>query len=396
MDCRNVAEVLDACTEPRLSDAERGALEAHLARCASCGCAWQAHVALHDLSIPPPATNLLELVIAGLPRPPVARRRSLVLVGLTLLAAGAALAAIVAVSLSQSTKNPPVVAGGRAAPDAGAVDNAAATSTAPTGAAAPDVASRTRTALPPDAVYFPAVRKAPDYPQQALKQHLDGSVTLKFTVAENGAVQDVVVKESSDPIFEPAAVRAVSEWRYLPKVVAGKRVAVRDVYTVIRFQSEFASNTPAPASSAGVLSDGIDFQDFESSIEQAWEHLSKNDLRGAELVLDELRATYQLRADQTVRVSTFYGYIYTQYGDFGRAVAAYEAGLTALEGMTARVAGDNDYIALAQLYFGTGQYDMALRTLLRYKKEAKGRPIDPAATGLLTTLRRLGVTEETL
>jgi hypothetical protein len=64
--------------------------------------------------------------------------------------------------------------------------------------------------------------------------------------------------------------------------------------------------------------------------------------------------------------------------------------------MTGRVAGDNDYVALAQLYFGTGQYDMALRTLLRYKKQAKGRPIDPTATKLLTTLRQLGVTEETL
>lgn len=67
--------------------------------------------------------------------------------------------------------------------------------------------------------------KPPAYPEEARKAKKEGSVEVNLIVDENGAVTDAQVVESTDPIFEAAAIEAVRRWKFEPALDAGKPVA---------------------------------------------------------------------------------------------------------------------------------------------------------------------------
>ena len=68
----------------------------------------------------------------------------------------------------------------------------------------------------------------PTYPNKAELSKIQGWVELDFTVAENGAVKDVVVHAASAPgVFDGAAISALSQWRYKPVLRDAKPVAQR-------------------------------------------------------------------------------------------------------------------------------------------------------------------------
>jgi protein TonB len=73
----------------------------------------------------------------------------------------------------------------------------------------------------------------PVYPADAFRNRIEGWVEVEFTVSEQGTVRDVDVVDA-DPrgIFEPAASRAVSAWRYRPRVVNGRPVPQRTSVTL--------------------------------------------------------------------------------------------------------------------------------------------------------------------
>jgi protein TonB len=76
----------------------------------------------------------------------------------------------------------------------------------------------------------------PDYPENALNQHVTGSVTLQFTVDVNGEPRDIHVVEATPPgVFDRAAIAAIRHWRYAPTVVNGAPVEV-PVKTLMRFE----------------------------------------------------------------------------------------------------------------------------------------------------------------
>jgi TonB family protein len=64
------------------------------------------------------------------------------------------------------------------------------------------------------------------------------SVVLEFTITVEGTTKDIVVVESSDPVFNQAAVDALAKWRYSPKIEDGQPVERRGVKTRIVFQLE--------------------------------------------------------------------------------------------------------------------------------------------------------------
>ena len=68
---------------------------------------------------------------------------------------------------------------------------------------------------------------APDYPSDAKRNNLTGTVTVMFTVDENGNVHNARVAGSTDSVFNEAALRAVSRWRFEPGRLHGKRVAFK-------------------------------------------------------------------------------------------------------------------------------------------------------------------------
>jgi TonB family protein len=68
----------------------------------------------------------------------------------------------------------------------------------------------------------------PTYPTRAVNGKIEGWVDVEFTVAETGKVKDVSVRATSIPgVFEEAAVKAVSQWRYQPVLRDAVPVPVR-------------------------------------------------------------------------------------------------------------------------------------------------------------------------
>ena len=70
--------------------------------------------------------------------------------------------------------------------------------------------------------------RAPAYPARAASRGTEGWVDVQFTVAADGSTRDVAVTGSSPAgIFERSVLDAIRDWRYEPRVVAGKPVDQR-------------------------------------------------------------------------------------------------------------------------------------------------------------------------
>lgn len=80
-------------------------------------------------------------------------------------------------------------------------------------------------AMQRDGEATPIVRIEPRYPVQAARDGKEGWVRLSFTINEVGGVEDIDVIEA-DPrrVFDREAKRALSKWKYKPKIVDGKPV----------------------------------------------------------------------------------------------------------------------------------------------------------------------------
>lgn len=97
--------------------------------------------------------------------------------------------------------------------------------------------SRMTMAAGSDRDVIPLVRIAPDYPPRALSRGIEGWVQVQFTITATGTVKDpVVVNAEPKTIFDDAALKAISRWRYNPRVEGGVAVERVGVQTIIRFQ----------------------------------------------------------------------------------------------------------------------------------------------------------------
>src|SRR5262249_4076633 len=76
----------------------------------------------------------------------------------------------------------------------------------------------------------------PDYPANALQQHISGNVVLEYTVDVHGGPRDIHVVEATPPgVFDQAAINAVRHWRYQPVLANGSAVEV-PTRTRLRFE----------------------------------------------------------------------------------------------------------------------------------------------------------------
>jgi TonB family protein len=279
-------------------------------------------------------------------------------------------------------------------------DTSAAAST-PTDAAPPSDLGVAAEFINTSLQLVPFVRVNPDYPPEALTEKLEGRVIVELTVTATGEVEDAHVVESTDARFDASALSAVQQWKYLPRIVAGKRAATENMRTMLTFQLQ-----PAPAESAlrrayEPIGPGLplDSKAFETTMLTAWQRVITDDLRGAELALDEFRATYALPAFTQGEVWNAYAYVYTLQANYDRAIDAYETAIAIFTqaGMTPGVT-QGRWVELANLYFARNQYDMALNTLLRPRRASNDatRRMSPEAQALMEKLRALGITEETV
>lgn len=415
MRCNDIAAIMDEHRAARLTAAERGAIDAHLAACADCAAAWQADAELLALRLPATPATLLDRVAALATRPMTRphRARTPFVVASALLA-GAALAAVTATTILTIKRSPESVAREAAPTPTTKPEAVASTTRAPSVGVTspppePGSTSVELVEFEPDTL--PVVRRPPDYPMAALEQGLEGSVQIRFDITAAGLVENARVVDSTDPMFEASAVDAVSTWRYLPRIAAGQRVASRDIHTIIRFALAPTPKKPPDSTDQKVNDEAARqvaqeaarrYMEFSTALEIALDRVTTDDLRGAELQLDEMYAIYQ-NDGQRGALWQFYGYLYTVQGNYDRAIDAYEAGIAAYERAGSPAQGQ--WLPLANLYFARHQYDVALQTLLTYNEQRAlararsglepARP-DEAVQRLIERLRALGVTEETL
>lgn len=74
-------------------------------------------------------------------------------------------------------------------------------------------------------------RVEPDYPAEARRQHIQGSVVLEVQVLSDGTVGSISIAKGN-PLLAEAAVQAVRQWKYQPYVLDGRSVESQTRVTI--------------------------------------------------------------------------------------------------------------------------------------------------------------------
>jgi len=83
----------------------------------------------------------------------------------------------------------------------------------------------------------PMVRVPPQYPERAMQRGIEGRVLIEFTISKSGSVKDPkVVAYEPSKIFNKAALKAVLQWKYNPKIEDGKAVEQKGIRIAIPFR----------------------------------------------------------------------------------------------------------------------------------------------------------------
>ena len=83
---------------------------------------------------------------------------------------------------------------------------------------------------------IPHRRVAPIYPRRALRSGVQGWVCLEFTITKAGTVREAhVISSAPEGYFEKAALDAIKQWEYPPKVVDDEVVERAGVRTRLSF-----------------------------------------------------------------------------------------------------------------------------------------------------------------
>ncbi len=90
---------------------------------------------------------------------------------------------------------------------------------------------------PSDSDAIPLVRVNPLYPITAAERGIEGWVSVEFSISETGAVKDAKIVDSNPgSIFNRAALRAISKWKYKPKIVDGVPVERHGIKVKLTFE----------------------------------------------------------------------------------------------------------------------------------------------------------------
>ncbi|HTW31615.1 MAG TPA: energy transducer TonB [Candidatus Sulfotelmatobacter sp.] len=71
----------------------------------------------------------------------------------------------------------------------------------------------------------------PSYPPMARTAHVQGSVVLAALISSDGTIRNLRLI-SGHPMLAPAAIDAVSQWRYRPYILNGEAIEVETQITV--------------------------------------------------------------------------------------------------------------------------------------------------------------------
>jgi protein TonB len=84
--------------------------------------------------------------------------------------------------------------------------------------------------------YQPLVKEAPDYPERALDKNIEGDCSVEYTVNPQGRVENPKVLDGCHPLFMRPSLAAANTFRYQPRIVEGKAVAVPAVRNTFHYR----------------------------------------------------------------------------------------------------------------------------------------------------------------
>ncbi len=79
----------------------------------------------------------------------------------------------------------------------------------------------------------PLVRIAPIMPPSADRS---GHCNVRFNVSAEGAPYDVITTYCTQKLFDRATIKSVTKWKYRPKIVNGRAVAMTGVENIVRYR----------------------------------------------------------------------------------------------------------------------------------------------------------------
>jgi protein TonB len=80
---------------------------------------------------------------------------------------------------------------------------------------------------------MPIFKIKPRYPNRAKVLKKEGFVVLEFVITKEGFVRDIkVIKSEPAKLFDSSAKKALTKWRFKPKIVGGKPVEQRAQQTI--------------------------------------------------------------------------------------------------------------------------------------------------------------------
>ncbi|MGG5870756.1 energy transducer TonB [Pseudomonas peli] len=86
--------------------------------------------------------------------------------------------------------------------------------------------------------YLPIAKQAPAYPQRALDKGIEGECTVSYTVNAQGRVEQPEVIGACHPMFIRPSLAAAQSFRYQPRVIDGRAVAVPNVKNTFTYRIE--------------------------------------------------------------------------------------------------------------------------------------------------------------
>ena len=86
--------------------------------------------------------------------------------------------------------------------------------------------------------YLPIAKQAPAYPQRALDKGIEGECTVRYTVNAQGRVETPEVVGTCHPLFIRPSLAAAQSFRYQPRVIDGRAVAVPNVKNTFTYRIE--------------------------------------------------------------------------------------------------------------------------------------------------------------
>ncbi len=81
--------------------------------------------------------------------------------------------------------------------------------------------------LPTPTLPIPRRQVAPIYPRAMARSGIVGHVLVAFVVKQDGSVKDVEIVRSSRAEFEAAAIECVSQWKFRPATLSGKKIEMK-------------------------------------------------------------------------------------------------------------------------------------------------------------------------